>query len=47
LTASAAEVRFSRATAAKSSLLRLSFSTGQIENVLPFRRQRISRTNPI
>jgi hypothetical protein len=34
----AAEVRFSRATGAKSSLSRLSFSSTQHENVLPFRR---------
>jgi hypothetical protein len=47
LTASAAEVRFSRATGAKSSLSRLSFSSRQLENVLTFRRQRINRTNPI
>jgi hypothetical protein len=47
LTASAAEVRFSRATGAKSSLSRLSFSSTQLENVLPFRRQPINRTNPI
>jgi hypothetical protein len=38
LTASAAEVRFSRATGAKSSLSRLSFSSTQLEKVLPFRR---------
>ena len=47
LTASAAEVRFSRATGAKSSLSRLSFSSRQLDNVSPFRRRRINRTNPI
>src|ERR1700688_364935 len=47
LTASAAEVRFSRATGAKSPLSRLSFSSTQLEDVLPFSRQPINRTNPI
>jgi hypothetical protein len=43
----AAEVRFSSATGEKSSLSRLSFSSTQLEKVLPFRRQPINRTNPI